>query len=129
MIGIHIVSHGEICTGILNSLQMIVGEVEKIGYTKLDEESDVEDYREEMLKESKKLDDGSGVLIFADMFGATPYNTALFNSKNFESEKYKIVAGFNLPILIDAVMNRENMTLVELVENIKSNMSESIVVT
>lgn len=129
MIGIHIVSHGEICTGILDTLQMIIGEVDNIGYTKLNEESDVDDFRNEMLKESQRLDDGEGVLILADMFGATPYNTAIFNSRNFDTDKYKIVAGFNLPILIDAVMSRETMTLVELVKNIEANMAESIVVS
>lgn len=127
MIGIHIVSHGNLCSGIIDSLQMIIGNIEQIGFSSLKEDSCIDEYKEEMLKKSKKLNTGKGVLVFADMYGATPYNTALFNSREFDRAEYKIISGFNLSILIDAALNRETMSLTDLVEAIRKQATDSIV--
>ena len=50
------------------------------------------------------LDDGSGVLILADMFGATPCNVAM---RLCELPNVKGVAGLNLPMLLRALTNRD----------------------
>ena len=128
MIGIHLVSHGDLCSGIIHSLNMIVGDTSQIEFTKLQEDSDIDIFKNQMLKTSKRLDTGQGIIVLADMFGTTPYNCALYNSKEFEKERYQIITGFNLPMLIEIALNREHMTLSELVNSVKTNFSETVVV-
>lgn len=127
MIGIQLVSHGQFGQGLLDSLRMIVGPVEEIGYSQLDEGVDVEDYQQAMLNQSRELDTGKGVLVFADMYGATPYITAQHNSRKFAKEMYQVIAGVNLPLVIEAVLSREAATLEELVAQLGESANESIV--
>ena len=62
---------------------------------------------EELIKE---LDSGSGVLILADVFGATPSN---IGRKLCHAERVEGVAGVNLPMLLRVVCST-NKTLTEL---------------
>ena len=64
---------------------------------------------EELLKE---LDSGSGVLILADVFGATPSNIA---RKLCHAERVEGVAGVNLPMLLRVVCTA-NKNLIELAD-------------
>jgi len=58
----------------------------------------------------KELDNGSGVLILADVFGATPSN---IGRKLCHAERVEGVAGVNLPMLLRVVCS-SNKTLSEL---------------
>ena len=58
----------------------------------------------------KQLDAGSGVLILADIFGATPSNIA---RQLCHAERVMGVAGVNLPMLL-RVVNYPSATLAEL---------------
>ena len=51
-----------------------------------------------------KLDTGDGVLIFSDIYGATPCNLA---SKLLSPGRVEVVAGVNLPMLVRAFTYRE----------------------
>ncbi len=64
---------------------------------------------EELIKE---LDNGSGVLILADVFGATPSN---IGRRLCHAERVEGVAGVNLPMLLRTVCSSNN-TLSELAE-------------
>lgn len=127
MIGIQLVSHGALASGMLDSLEMIIGQVESLGCCSLLPATDSHDYKRAMLSQSQRLDSGAGVLVFADMYGATPYNTALYNSQGFSAEQYQVIAGVNLPLLISAVLNRQGLPLNQLVALLKHEAQESIV--
>lgn len=60
----------------------------------------------------KQLDTGGGVLILADVFGATPSNVG---RQLCHAEHVKGVAGLNLPMLLRVVCS-PNKNLAELVE-------------
>ena len=62
---------------------------------------------EELIKE---LDSGSGVLILADVFGATPSN---IGRQLCHAERVEGVAGVNLPMLLRVVCS-SNKNLIEL---------------
>ena len=74
MIGMQIISHGELSQGIVHSLQMIIGETQQMAFDTLAENEEVDSFRQKILDQSRKLDRRHGVLVFVDMFGATPYN-------------------------------------------------------
>ncbi|TXW60241.1 PTS sugar transporter subunit IIA [Enterococcus gallinarum] len=127
MIGMQIISHGELSQGIVHSLQMIIGETQQMAFDTLAENEEVDSFRQKILDQSRKLDRGHGVLVFVDMFGATPYNCAYYNSQFFDPNHYQIVAGFNLPLVIEAIMQREQMSLSQLVAHLCQAAIDTIV--
>jgi PTS system mannose-specific IIA component len=127
MIGIHIISHGEFSQGAVEALRMIAGNTEQIAYSILSEEDTVDCFRQKILEQSRALDTGQGVLVFVDLFGATTYNCAYYNSKFFESGDYQVIAGFNLPLLIEAVGLQPYSTLNDLVLHLHKTVAETIV--
>lgn len=128
MLGIQIVSHGQFSKGIVDSLDMILGDTTGVAYNTLDRDSDLESFRDVVLETTNSLMKSDGVIVFVDMFGATPYNAALYNSQYFTTENYAVIAGYNLPILIEAMMSREFMSVLELVEHLKSVAADTIVI-
>jgi PTS system ascorbate-specific IIA component len=60
----------------------------------------------------REIDDGSGVIVLTDVFGATPGNVA---SQLAEPGRIAVVAGVNLPMLLRVLCYREG-TLADTVE-------------
>ena len=59
-----------------------------------------------------KLDQGQGVLVLVDLFGATPCNIA---SGAEENRMLEVVAGFNVPAVIKAItLRQKHISLKEL---------------
>ena len=59
---------------------------------------------------AQRLDNGDGVLVLTDMYGATPSNIAC---RLREFHKVRVVAGLNLPMLI-RILNYPDLSLDEL---------------
>jgi PTS system mannose-specific IIA component len=115
LIGILIVSHGELAAGMLNALQMLTGEQENVAALGLLESEAPEDLIDRICETVKTIDDGDGVLITVDLFGATPFHASarLF----LESErKIEVVTGVNLPMLAEIMVNREGQSVADLVK-------------
>ena len=57
-----------------------------------------------------------GVLVFCDLLGGTPFNQSMLISQDVDN--VEVVAGTNLPMLIELVMTRSfaNATLEEMAE-------------
>jgi len=56
-----------------------------------------------------------GILVMVDIFGATPCNMAMKVLANHElGIQYELVAGFNLPSVLKALMERKHTSLAEL---------------
>ena len=57
------------------------------------------------------MDQGNGVLVLADLFGGSPFNATASNMKNL---KFKCLTGMNLPMLLEALISKEDGDLKEL---------------
>ena len=53
--------------------------------------------------------------------------TVLIIIHNFDPNHYQIVAGFNLPLVIEAIMQREQMSLSQLVAHLRQAAIDTIV--
>lgn len=126
MIGIQIISHGKMAEGIFDSVDMVLGDTENVKTNELKRGQDIDQFKEEVLKTSNELATDEGVLIFVDMFGASPYNTSLMNSRDIETTDYKVITGVNLPLVIEAISSRNSMSLDELYKHILDLSSSSI---
>ncbi|SFC15563.1 PTS system, mannose-specific IIB component [Alkalibacterium subtropicum] len=107
MVGIILASHGEFAEGILQSGQMIVGEQENVKAVTLMPSEGPDDIRRKM-EEAIASFDSDEVLFLVDLWGGTPFNQAntLFED---HKDKWAIVAGLNLGMLIEAFTGRFGM--------------------
>lgn len=72
-----------------------------------------------------ELDNGEGVLILTDLYGATPSNIA---HRLVEENRVIVVAGLNLSMLM-RVLNYPNLSLNELVDKASRGGSEGVVIS
>ena len=122
MVGMLIVTHGRLGEGLLDAMQMIAGPQEKVDFVSLKEGDSIDELKERILNTVKMLDDGSGVLVFVDMFGASPSNAAAY----LLNENVEVITGVNLPMLLEIVSFRETSSLQELSANAMAAGVESI---
>lgn len=121
MIGVLLLTHGELAAGYLSSLRLITGEAENIDTLGLYHETSIEAYKEEVAEKMLELEQGQGVLVFCDIFGASPYNVTAQNYQMLKGKvDYRSVTGVNLPMVIEAVCSRETMDLDELTTYIQT---------
>ena len=101
MIGIVVVTHGQLASELVQAARTIVGEIPQIAPVSIGWSDDVPAAREAIGKAISSV--GRPVLILTDMFGGTPTNVSL----PFLSEDVEIVTGVNLPMLIKLTGRRE----------------------
>lgn len=111
MKGILVVSHGMLSEGILNSAEMLMGKLEAYDFVSLKNDEQPDEFAKIVCEKIVSLDDGEGVLVFVDIFGGTPFNVLVQRLGDYHVE---CIAGVNLPMLIEAFNNREDMSLEEL---------------
>ncbi len=113
MIGLVLVTHGNLALEFISAMQHVVGKQEQIAAVCIGPEDDMEVRRAEILKKVKDVDNGSGTILLTDMFGGTPSNLAI---SIMDQAKVEIIAGINLPMLIKIASLRKEKNLKETVE-------------
>jgi PTS system mannose-specific IIA component len=97
MIGVVVVTHGQLAAELLNAAETIVGDLPQFEAVSIGWHEDAQDAREEISQAIGRVQRGHGVLILTDMFGGTPANLAL----TFLAEQnVEVITGVNLPMLI-----------------------------
>jgi PTS system mannose-specific IIA component len=104
MIGILIVAHDTLGESLVRALTHVLGsrppQLEVLSVAATDDPVDLLPAARELIA---RLDTGNGVLIFSDLFGATPCNLA---TKLTKPGRIEVVAGVNLPMLVRAFTYR-----------------------
>lgn len=99
-LGVVVVTHGQLATELVNSAEMIVGDLPHFVAVSLGWHDDVDHQREEIGRAIERVrtsaGDEAGVLVLSDMFGGTPANLAV----TFVSPNVEVITGVNLPMLI-----------------------------
>ncbi|WEL46238.1 mannose/fructose/sorbose PTS transporter subunit IIA [Enterococcus casseliflavus] len=126
MVGIILASHGEFANGILQSGSMIFGEQENVKAVTLMPSEGPDDIKAKMQEAIATFDDQEEVLFLVDLWGGTPFNQAnsLFED---HKDKWAIVAGMNLPMVIEAYASRFSMnTAHEIAAHIVETAKEGV---
>ncbi len=110
MIGLIIVTHGNLAKEFVSALEHVVGPQQQIMAMAIAPNDDMEERRNAILSAAAKVDDGDGVIILTDMFGGTPSNLAI---SVMESGSVEVIAGVNLPMLVKLARIREEVPLPE----------------
>jgi PTS system mannose-specific IIA component len=96
MIGVVVVTHGQLATELVNAAETIVGELPRFIAVSIGWHEDTEDARKEIADAIARVKQDDGVLILTDMFGGTPSNLAM----TFLGSDVEVITGVNLPMLI-----------------------------
>lgn len=104
MIGLVLVTHGNLALEFISAMQHVVGKQEQVEAVCIGPEDDMEMRREEILKKAGEVNSGSGTIVLTDMFGGTPSNLAI---SIMDRAPVEIIAGINLPMLIKLASLRE----------------------
>ena len=109
-IAILLMSHGDFEKEAMKSEEMVFGKQDNYETMSVFLVDQVDALRQEMLEKVEKLDTSKGLLVFTDIVGGTPMNLA---GSLLGKENTIVCSGLNLPVLIEALMNR-NKTVQEL---------------
>ncbi|EMD17689.1 PTS system, mannose/fructose/sorbose family, IIB component [Eggerthia catenaformis OT 569 = DSM 20559] len=109
MVGIIIASHGKFAEGIFQSGSMIFGDQANVKACTLMPSEGPEAIKAKMEEAIASFDDQEEILFLIDLWGGTPFNQASALIDGHE-DKWAIVAGLNLPMLIECYASRLSMT-------------------
>ncbi|MGH9330882.1 MAG: PTS sugar transporter subunit IIA [Vicinamibacterales bacterium] len=97
MIGVVVVTHGQLATELVNAAEMIVGDLPQFAAVSIGWHVDVESARQEIERAIARVQGPDGVLVLTDMFGGTPANLGV---TFLEANRVEVITGVNLPMLI-----------------------------
>ncbi len=112
MIGMVLVTHGQLATEFKAALEHVVGPQDQLETITIGPEDDMESSRQDIMAAVSRVDSGQGVVVLTDMFGGTPSNLAL---SCMSKHGVEVVAGINLPMLIKLASVRGDESLVDAV--------------
>ena len=124
MIGIVVVTHGQLVTELLHAAETIVGDLPHVTAVSIGWHEDVQDARDEIQAAIGRVRQGaSGVLVVTDMFGGMPCNLAM---TFLAADEVEVLTGVNLPMLIKAVGLREAGSLREMARQLSEHGRSAI---
>ncbi len=113
MIGIVLVTHGNLAVEFVSAMQHVVGHQQQVETVCMAPDDDVDTKRNELIQKVKATDTGDGVAVLTDMFGGTPSNLAI---SILDKENIEVIAGVNLPMLIKIASLRKEKKLQDAVK-------------
>ncbi len=122
MIGVIVITHGQLAHELVAAARAIVGEIPRITAVSIGWSDDMTAARAAIEKALQEVGGGQ-VLILTDMFGGTPTNVSLA----FLSPQVEIVTGVNLPMLIKLTTLRQG-DLVEIARVVRDQGKGAIYV-
>jgi mannose PTS system EIIA component len=97
MIGIVLVTHGNMARGLIAAMEHVVGPQQCVSAVCIGANDDMEKRRAEILESTRACDTGDGVIVLTDLFGGTPSNLAI---SIMGQARIEVLAGVNLPMLV-----------------------------
>lgn len=124
MTGILIVTHAELGSTLIDTLEFILGKPQdNLISISIDISQDPDNLRKRIKKGIKNVQTDKGVIILTDMFGGTPSNLSY---SFLEEGKIEVISGVNLPILMKAVSSRDKMDITTLTTALVEHGKRSI---
>ena len=124
MIGILVVTHSNLGDALIEAAEFVIGDrPESVESISINLGENAEKLRGKIEIGIKKVEKSKGVLILTDMFGGTPSNLSY---SFLEEGRVEVISGVNLPILIKAVTNRNDMELSKLAVSLEAFGKKSI---
>jgi len=110
MIGLVIITHGNLALEFKHAMEHVVGAQEKLETICISPDDDMEKRHGDIQDAVARVNDGDGVILLTDLFGGTPSNMAI---SMMQDQQIEVIAGINLPMLVKLAGLRENSSLTE----------------
>lgn len=112
MVGLVIASHGHLAEELVSTARQIVGELTDIATCSVEPGASPEDIKRHIKEAMKAVDQGDGVIVFADLIGGSPCMQSL---SLCQQARMEVITGVNLPMLLKAnTLRRTSQSLSEL---------------
>ena len=124
MIGVVVVTHGQLASELVNAAETIVGDLPRFTAVSIGWHDDTQDAREEIAQAIARVRaETQGVLILTDMFGGTPANLAM---TFLAQDQVEVITGVNLPMLIKIANAREPSGLLAVARELREHGRNAI---
>jgi mannose PTS system EIIA component len=129
-LGVVVVTHGQLATELVNSAEMIVGDLPHFAAVSIGWHDDVERAKDEIGQAIARVQASAGgtdeepavALVLTDMFGGTPANLAI----TFVSSQVEVITGVNLPMLIKLARRTNQGDLLTLAREMREDGRNAI---
>jgi mannose PTS system EIIA component len=128
-LGVVVVTHGQLATELVNSAEMIVGDLPHFAAVSIGWHDDVDQAREEIGRAIERVaasapgeGERTSVLVLTDMFGGTPANLGV----TFVSDGVEVMTGVNLPMLIKLARPQKATDLLSLAREMREHGRNAI---
>lgn len=108
MIGVAIVTHGNLAQELIHATEHVVGSQDNWTAIGIGPDDDLERARAVVREGIQRVDAGAGVLVMTDMFGGTPANLAV---SLLPLTRIEVLAGVNLPMLVGVAEARRDRAI------------------
>jgi PTS system mannose-specific IIA component len=123
VIGVVVVTHGQLATELVNAAEMIVGDLPQFTAVSIGWHEDVNDAREDIAHAIERVRGEEGVLLLTDMFGGTPSNLGM---TFLEKDRVEVITGVNLPMLIKLAGSQKSTDLLALAKEMRQHGRDAI---
>ena len=123
MIGVVVVTHGQLATELVHAAETIVGDLPNFAAVSIGWHEDVQDARAAIGAAIERVQQPGGVLLATDMFGGTPSNLGI---TFLEQDRVEIITGVNLPMLIKAASLKDASSLTEVARTLREHGKNAI---
>jgi mannose PTS system EIIA component len=123
VIGVVVVTHGQLATELVNAAEMIVGDLPQFSAVSIGWHDDVNDARDDITQAIERVRGDGGVLLLTDMFGGTPSNLAM---TFLETDRLEVITGVNLPMLIKLAGLRSSSNLLAVAREMRDDGRHAI---
>ena len=125
MIGILLITHGQLGQEILKCAESVVGKQAAVRVLGLDAAEGPDAFQKKIQVALGEMASPAGVLVLADMMGGTPCNVALRQCRDPRFH-YELVTGVSLPMLLSALSNRHYMPLEQLAQKLVEDAARNV---
>jgi PTS system mannose-specific IIA component len=123
VIGVVVITHGQLANELVNAAEMIVGDLPQFTAVSIGWHDDVNDAREDIAQAIARVRGPEGVLLLTDMFGGTPSNLGM---TFLEKDSVEVITGVNLPMLIKLAGLRTSAGLLAVAQEMREHGRNAI---
>jgi mannose PTS system EIIA component len=123
MIGVVVITHGQLAIELVNAAEMIVGDLPQFTAVSIGWHDEMNDARDEIAQAIERVRGEAGVLLLTDMFGGTPSNLGM---TFLEANRIEVITGVNLPMLIKLASLRSSQDLLAVAREMREHGRNAI---
>lgn len=126
MVGILIAGHGGFPSGVLSAVNLVAGNPGNVTAVDFVEGMSTDELKAKMLAALDGMEQEE-ILVLTDLAGGTPFRTAAEIKAVYTGKRMRVVAGANMPAVVEAAFSSGDMDLDELTADVIQTGTEGFV--